>query len=142
MLQVVRPLIPGTVKFWVSIWHKTRSPWPPEDNARIKEELASTIAAVVGVDKTLFVGRGARRNAGRKGTGSTLHAAVPPTAEQHAAAERAAQDLLAEVDAQPLPFFPQPHPNPASLGASLWYCTTMPFRHTSIRHCNVAQFVQ
>ena len=117
MVQAVRSLLPGTINSWASAWRSVHKSWPPEFDLIVHAEQASTAAAILHVDKErkLFVGRGARSTAGRKGMRGALHAAAAaalPTAEQYMAAERAAQDLLAEVQACFSPPFPVPLSQP------------------------------
>ncbi len=145
-VQAVRPLLPDTVNSWARLWRSVQTSWPPEYDSIVQEIQASTAAAVLGVDKgrNSFVGRGSRRAAGRKGRGGALHAAaVAPTAEQHLAAERAAQDLLAEVRA----YFPPSLPVPLSqleVTPVALHCTTTLLCCITIRRCtgNLTQSAQ
>ena len=99
-MQTVEPLLPGAADDDWGIWHKIGTTWPLEDDERVRELLRSTNDAIVGSRRKQHIpaGSGLRRTARKKAAGAAATAATAPTAEQHAAAERAARDFLAEVN--------------------------------------------
>lgn len=97
-VQTVEPLLPGAADDWGSFWHEIGTPWPLEDDDRVRGLLQSTSDAIFGsrCKQHIPAWHGLRRSARKKAAGA---AATPaPTAEQHASAERAARELLAEVN--------------------------------------------